>query len=212
MQSTPLVRSDWSLLKMHVIALPPSVGLNRDFTSGLQGWVGATSALTGVAGATAGTAVRLDGNALLYSTQRQAVDPAHVYLVRARLKRDAGSGGNFYVGVKAYDAAGDALSNGGGEADVYVALAGSAVPVDSAWHSYEGLITADQVIPTGAPDHHKFWQGTASVSPMVVATSNGGNAYYVDYLEVVEVNPPGSSQTQVYVASDAGPITYSSLA
>lgn len=210
-QSTPLVRSDWSLLKMHVIALPPSVGLNRDFTSGLQGWVGGTSALTGVAGATAGTAVRLDGNALLYSTQRQAVDPAHVYLVRARLKRDAGSGGNFFVGVKAYDASGNALTNGGGEPDVYVALAGAAVPVDGAWHSYEGLITADQVIPTGSPDRHKFWEGSAAVSPIVVATSNGGNAYYVDYLEMIEVSPPGSSQIQVYAASDAGPITYSAL-
>ena len=187
-QTLPFVRGDWSDLVLAKIAAPPTTDLNRDFTSGTDGWTGLTSVSTGVSGATAGTAGLMTNNAVLETTRRQPIDTSKLYRVRSRLKRLSGAGGAFYVGVECFDANGAAITNPAGAQHPYTAASAASLPADGQWHLFEGFITGTHVVPDAGAGANEFWQGTAQAAPLVFATGHTGT-YLVDYVELLDVSP-----------------------
>jgi hypothetical protein len=187
-QTLPFVRGEWSDLVLVVIAAPPTADLNRDFTSGADGWTGLTSASTGVSGATAGTAALMTNNAVLETSRRQPIDTSKLYRVRSRLKCLTGAGGAFYVGVGCFDVNGSPITNAAGAAHPYPAASGAPLPADGQWHLFEGFVTGTHVVPDAGAGANEFWQGTAQAAPMVFATGHTGT-YLVDYVELLDVSP-----------------------
>jgi predicted phage tail protein len=166
----------------------PLPTLNYDFVQGIDGWAGVASVVD-TSTASGGKCAVVDGSAqvAVQSTRPRAIDKGRTYKVRARVTRDAGSGGTLYVGVYCYDVTGSRLDNTAGGQHPYCAAIAAAVPVDSTWYLFEGLITGEQAIPSASPNYNKFWAGTVSAAPMLFTAAGWVGTLYVDFLELIDV-------------------------
>lgn len=166
--------------------------VNSDFAQGTYAWSGAfvpiASIVSGLDDTKGGKVAQIAGtNCGVQHDQPIPVRTTRTYRVQIRVRRLAGTGGNFYAGARCYDSSGAELFSSVTATHPYTAMAGTVLPADGQWYTYSGQITG--TTSTSTTDPNKFFDGTAKASVIAFALgASSDSVFQVDFLEIEDIN------------------------
>ena len=140
-------------------------------------------------------------------------NPDKMYMIEARVKKDAASDGKFYAGFTGYAADGTTKINTSGADSLssqhYIASEGTNITNDDTWVTYRGYVNGhirpadDAGGQRNTPvNPARAYTGVKKFAPMFILNlvSSGTNAgiMYLDYIKVVEYSPAEETQKNFY--------------